>query len=151
MSDPFSLIAMKSFSLLHFGQPGWLDIQVWMHPSQPIPDSQHVLTNTGGCMISLSIMHSKQSKISLRIAFCTALIMKKLAFSFSSTHLGNSWWIASATAMFPTSLISCILKSLVPVESSEGSPLALISFISIPNSSWDFHCYAGNICRLFSY
>lgn len=75
MSNPFSLIAIKSSSLLHFGQPELLEVQVWMHSLQRITESQQLLTTTGGCIVSLQITHSKQSKMSFLIAFCTAHVL----------------------------------------------------------------------------
>ena len=45
------------------------------------------------------------------MAFCTARAMKKFALSLLSTHFGNSCWVASVTATFTTSLISCRLIS----------------------------------------
>lgn len=47
-----------------------------MHPLQHITESQQVLTTTGVCIVSLQIMHSRQSKISLTMAFCTARTME---------------------------------------------------------------------------
>ena len=109
--NPLSLMTIKSSSLRHFGQPEWVDVQVSMHLSQPSIDSKQGLTITAGCIVSLQIMHSKQSRISLTMAFCTARAMKKFALSLLSTHFGNSCWVASVTATFTTSLISCRLIS----------------------------------------
>lgn len=94
ISNSFTLMPIKSSSLWDFTQAGSSDVHILMLLSQPRTESQQKLTATGGCILSLQIMHSNQFRISVTIPFCTALCC-------------NVFWqflkVASVTAMFTTS------------------------------------------------
>lgn len=91
ISNSFTLMPIELSSLWYFRQAGLLDVYIVIPLSQSRTESQQELTTTGGCIVSLQIMHSNQSRISLTITFCTAMCCNAfwqfLVDSFCHSHV----------------------------------------------------------------